>query len=118
MILIHSIDTVKIKKIKEKEFSITYDPFFSFFFSLYKIKYKRENDIIHFECDSFQSLKEFINNSTTKRLNYDKTIKMIYDIGFIIKNTVFLLKNPSLFSMMNLQCNFMMRGIQDWSIVF
>ena len=86
MILIHSIDTVKIKKIKEKEFSITYDPFFSFFFSLYKIKYKRENDIIHFECDSFQSLKEFINNSTTKRLNYDKTIKMIYDIGFIIKS--------------------------------
>ena len=86
MILIHSIETVKIKKTKERDFSITYDPFFSFFFSLYKIKYKRENDIIHFECDSFQSLKEFIDNSTTKRLNYDKTIKMIYDIGFIIKS--------------------------------
>ena len=57
MILIHSIETINIKKIKERSFSITYDPFFSFFFSLYKIKHKRENEIIHFECDSFQSLK-------------------------------------------------------------
>ena len=86
MALIHSIENISIKKIKEGEYSIDYDSFFTSFFYLYKIGYKRENDLIYFNCNTIQTLKHLINVSEIKKLSYDKTIKLIYDIGFIIKS--------------------------------
>ncbi|MEX0597970.1 MAG: hypothetical protein WD512_15885 [Candidatus Paceibacterota bacterium] len=85
MTIIHSVDAIKIKKINDREYSITNDPFFSSFFSLYNIQHKRENEFIIFNCQSIKTLKEFIKNSTVERLSYDAMIKFIYDIGFTIK---------------------------------
>jgi len=85
MTIIHSIDAIKIKKINDNEYSITNDPFFVSFFSLYNIQCKRETDFIIFNCKTIQTLKDFIKNSPLNRLSYDAMIKLIYDIGFTIK---------------------------------
>lgn len=85
MTIIHSVDSIKITKINDEEYSISNDPFFTSFFSLYNIPHKRESDLIIFNCKSIQTLEHFIKNSELKRLSYDAMIKLIYDIGFTIK---------------------------------
>jgi len=85
MEIIHSVDTINIKKISDNEYSITSHPFFISFFSLYNIQHKRENDLIIFNCQSINSLQKFIKNSTSDRLSYDDMTKFIYDMGFTIK---------------------------------
>ena len=72
---------------QDQGYIIPYDQSFIFLFQSYKIKHKRENEVIYFECDSIQTLNEFIdNNGKNKKLKYNDIVKLIYDTGILIKN--------------------------------
>lgn len=86
MTLIHSVGAIEIKNIGNQEYSITSDPYLFSFFSLYKIKTKREKSDIIFKCNSIETLSEFIKNNEDKKISYDSLIKLIYDVGFTIKS--------------------------------
>jgi len=86
MTIIHSVGRIEIKNIGNEEYSITSDPYLFSFFSLYKIKTKREKSDIIFKCSSIEPLSEFIKNSEDKKISYDSLIKLIYDVGFTIKS--------------------------------
>jgi hypothetical protein len=68
----------------ESYYTIQYNSYLIFLFENYKIKYKREKEIIYFECNSLQTLNDYINNNG--KLKYKKLIKLIYDTGILIKN--------------------------------
>lgn len=83
-------NNIKIKQ-KEKEgrifYKIHYQPHLIFLFGAYNIKHTRENNYIYFECDTLQTLKEFIeNNGEDGILSYKTIVKLVYDTGILIKN--------------------------------
>ena len=78
-------------KIKQKEdqyyYTIPYHSYLIFLFHSYNIEYKRENQFIYFQCDTLQTLKEYINNNGENgKLNYNDILKLVYDTGILIKN--------------------------------
>lgn len=81
----HKIHTINI--LQDNCYSIPYDSYLIFLFESYNIKYKRENQQIIFECETIQTLKEYIeNNGYNGKLNHKDIIKLIYDTGNLIKN--------------------------------
>jgi hypothetical protein len=67
-------------------YTIPYQSYLVFLFQSYNIKHKIENNIICFECDTIQTLNEYIeNNGDNRKLNYQKIVKIIYDVGILIK---------------------------------
>ena len=89
--MLYNIDEIIIEKISEKTglYSITYDPFFSFIFSMYNIKHKSIDETkINFFCESFEPLSKYIKQNSKKEghISLDSILKMIYDLGLIIKN--------------------------------
>lgn len=82
--IIHKIDNIEIISLTKRDtYSITSDVFFSTFFSLYNIPYTSINREIHFECKTIISLENYLLRH--KKLSSDAVLKLIYDIGFIIK---------------------------------
>lgn len=67
-------------------YSITYDPYIVFLFNNYNIKFYQKESFIFFECNSLQTLQDFIeNNGKHNTLTYSNIIKLIYDTGILIK---------------------------------
>lgn len=83
--LIHKTDNIEINSLRKSHtYSITSDVFFSEVFSLYNIPHTSPNrEIIQFEAKSVISLENWL--LTHKKLSGDAVLKLIYDIGFIIK---------------------------------
>lgn len=80
---IDKINNINIHKIN---YSISYDPYIVFLFDNYNIKYSHIEDLIFFECNSLQTIQEFIiNNGKKETLHYKNIIKLIYDTGILIK---------------------------------
>lgn len=82
---------IKIKSYNQNQdqfyYTMPYQPYLIFLFQSYNIKHKRENNIICFECDTIQTLNEYIeNNGDNGKLNYQTIVKIIYDVGILIKN--------------------------------
>jgi len=85
---------IKIKSYNQQDkdqlqiyYTMPYQCYLIFLFQSYNIKHKRENNDICFECDSIQTLKEYIeHNGYDGKLNYQTIIKIIYDVGILIKN--------------------------------
>lgn len=92
--MIHSTSNLLEKyniKIKQKDeliyYKIPYQPHLNFLFHSYNIKHTRENNYIKFECDSLQTLNEYIeNNGEDGILDYKTIVKLVYDTGILIKN--------------------------------
>lgn len=67
-------------------YKISFQPYFLFLFQSYNISHKRENHSIYFECDTLQTLNEYIeNNGENNMLDYNTIIKFVYDTGILIK---------------------------------
>ena len=81
---IHSVDNIEIISLKTPHiYSITNDIFFSTVFSLYNIPHTSQDKTIHFEAKSIISLENYL--LSHKKLTTEAVLKLIYDIGFIIK---------------------------------
>lgn len=64
-----------------------HNSYFTYIFSLYNISHSFENNKLSFNCLSVQTFKEYlIHNDFKDKLPYQEVIKLIYDIGILIKS--------------------------------
>jgi hypothetical protein len=79
---------IKVKQKDEQNYyKISYQPYLIFLFESFNIKHTRENHDIYFECDTIQTLNEYIeNNGQSGKLDYNTIVKLVYDTGILIKN--------------------------------
>lgn len=89
--MLYNIDNITIEKQSEKSgiysYSITYDPFFLFIFSMYNVKHTHLESRINFVCENVKPLSQYIKQNSKKEghVSLDAILKMIYDLGLIIK---------------------------------
>lgn len=88
--MIYNFENIIIEMEDEKisSYSITHDPFFLFIFSIYNIKHETINSSkIKFFCENIQPLSKYIKQHSKKdgHISYETVIKIIYDLGLIIK---------------------------------
>jgi hypothetical protein len=85
---IHSVESIKIKQFGNgTTFTINYNPYFLTLFSLYKVPHQVDDSagIIQFKCKTIQPLSKFIKTSTFNSNKMEYIMRLIYDMGYIIK---------------------------------
>lgn len=78
----------EIENEKTGLYSIAYDPFYLFIFTIYNIKHEIINKSkINFFCETVESLSSYIHKHKKRdgHISYEAIIKIIYDLGLIIK---------------------------------
>lgn len=89
----YTIDNISIETENEKlgTYSITYNPYFIFIFTMYNIKHDKKSinneSKINFFCKSLEPLSKYINRNSKLEghIGYETIVKIIYDLGLIIK---------------------------------